>query len=369
MLTDFGAGTWEGAAPLTVNGPPGTPLYYSPERLRSHLGLLPPGSPGGAGPADDVYGLGVTAFRLLTDSYPFIELEEEQRTQERLGGRLPRAPHWVNPGVPAELSALVLRMLEARPEARPPADEVARTLEAMAQGAEETKEELLFTWETESSRVGPGRRLHSRVEYERWLAQARIEEGQSRVAAEVARAQAPRGTSSLSAPEPPASAPRTPVRKRRLAVPGRRVAWAALVLGMLSAGVLGWMLHLEWAPAAPPAREREVAQRETPVAGGTPDAGTVGTGDTALAAASSTPSEAAAEMAGVRQALPTKPFDGQKRPPCHPRWEVQINGGCWFSNARMKPPCGEREYEWQDACYAPVWIAGRPPTADEPGTQ
>ncbi|PTL75473.1 hypothetical protein DAT35_54400 [Vitiosangium sp. GDMCC 1.1324] len=27
--------------------------------------------------------------------------------------------------------------------------------------------------------------------------------------------------------------------------------------------------------------------------------------------------------------LPSKPYHGQKRPPCKPRVEVEINGGCW----------------------------------------
>jgi serine/threonine protein kinase len=364
MLTDFGAGTWEGAAPLTVNGPPGTPLYYSPERLRSHLNLLPPGSPSGAGPADDVYGLGVTAYRLLTDCYPFLELEEGQRTQERLGGRLPRAPRELNPGVPEELSALVLRMMASRPEERPPSSEVAGVLEAMAQIPEGTEEKLLFTWETEPSRLGPGQRLHSRVEYERWLAQARIEEGQARVAAEFARVQSRKKAES----QPPRTAQPDPIRERRQAVPWRWVALAAWVLGVLGAGVLGWMLRFDGKPSALPALPRKVAHVEAPETGGAPDAGTVGMGDDALASASAASPGVVPRQPGVRLQLPKEPLDGQKRPPCHPRWEAQINGGCWISYTTMKPPCGSREYEWKEGCYLPVWVADRPPTSDQPGT-
>jgi len=353
MLTDFGAGTWEGAAALTVNGPPGTPLYYSPERLRSHLNLLPPGSPSGAGAADDVYGLGVTAFRLLTDSYPFLELEEEQRTQERLGGRLPLAPQEVNPGVPAGLGALVLRMLAARPEERPSANQAAQALEGMTRGLERVAEKLLFTWETDDSNLGPGKRLHSRVEYERMLAQARIDEGQARVAAEIARIQARRAA---EAQPPPPEQPAAPVRERRRTVPRGRVALAVSVLGVLGAAVLGQVL-------------RSDGGSSTPETGGAPDAGTVGMGDAALASAAPAAPGASTEQPGVRLRVPKEPLDGQKRPPCHSRWEVQLNGGCWFSNVGMKPPCGPREYEWQERCYLPVWAADRPPTSDQPGTQ
>ena len=82
--------------------------------------------------------------------------------------------------------------MAARPEERPAASEVVQVLESMTRGLESVPEKLLFAWEMDDSRLGPGQRLHSRVEYERMLAQARIDEGQARVAAEAARGQARR---------------------------------------------------------------------------------------------------------------------------------------------------------------------------------
>ena len=237
VLTDFGAGTWAGAAPLTVRGPPGTPLYYSPERLRAHLNLLPPGSASGAGPADDVYGLGVTAYRLLTDTYPFSELDEAHRTQERLRGRLPRAPHEVNPAVPPELSALVLRMLATLPEERPYVHEVNRALDRLIQSPAPEWEGLLFTWEPEPSRLGPGRRHREQVEAELRRAREQAEQSLSRVSAEVERVRAEQRAPSLSKSQEPARAPPSPEQPG--ALPWRQVAWGALALTAVCLAVLG----------------------------------------------------------------------------------------------------------------------------------
>ena len=72
FLTDFGSGHYLGAATLTSPPfPPGTPPYRSPEAWRS---VRSPSSasavPYAPGPADDVFALGVTAYRLVTGEYP-----------------------------------------------------------------------------------------------------------------------------------------------------------------------------------------------------------------------------------------------------------------------------------------------------------
>jgi hypothetical protein len=382
MLIDFGACTWEGATPLTVGGPPGTPLYYSPERLRSHLSLLPPGAPSGAGPADDVYGLGVTAFRLLTDSYPFLEVDEAQRTQERLAGRLPRAPHELNPRVPPELGALVLRMMAARPEERPAAQEVARTLAPLALAPEQPGEELLFGWETDPSQQGPGQRVQSRMDYEQWLAQARIEEAQARVTAEVARVQAQRQAPSLPKPQVPPAARRLSAFKRLRAQPWRRVArktppapadihrtaqptpWhsAAAALSLLAVACAVLLAVALWPGHPPPAEQhQELVQpaRETR------DAGTTGLGDSPPSALPSG-SSLEPERGNLGANILKDPLPGQLRPPCK-KPMIEINGGCWVGPIEDEsPPCVNQFYEWKNRCYWPVVGPQKPATSDPP---
>jgi hypothetical protein len=48
--------------------------------------------------------------------------------------------------------------------------------------------------------------------------------------------------------------------------------------------------------------------------------------------------------------MPGKPYPGQKRPPCKPRLELELNGGCWVPH-REKAPCPEDLFEYQGECY------------------
>jgi hypothetical protein len=142
-----------------------------------------------------MYSLGVTAWWLLTDTYPF----EHLGTAAHLVSRLDKAPHQLNPRVPLELSALVLRMLAERPEHRPSAREVAKDLRDMVDYSTRAWVDLLFVWETESSGPGPGRRdaLRQKAELQRALHQR--DEALARVQAEVERVRAERRESQAPA--------------------------------------------------------------------------------------------------------------------------------------------------------------------------
>jgi hypothetical protein len=59
--------------------------------------------------------------------------------------------------------------------------------------------------------------------------------------------------------------------------------------------------------------------------------------------------------------LPNKPYKGQKRPPCKPRVEVEINGGCWVPH-KLKAPCPEDLYEYQGECYT---VSMQPPSTPQ----
>ncbi|QRK12090.1 hypothetical protein JQX13_19805 [Archangium violaceum] len=57
--------------------------------------------------------------------------------------------------------------------------------------------------------------------------------------------------------------------------------------------------------------------------------------------------------------LPSKPYKGQKRPPCTPRIEVEIMGGCWVPH-KLKAPCPEELHEYQGECYT-IAVSAKPP--------
>jgi eukaryotic-like serine/threonine-protein kinase len=134
FLMDFGCGTWKGVLSLTEGVlAPGTRIYRSPQALRFHWEhRRSRGVHYEATPADDVYALGVTAYRLCTGVYPPLATDpslvsdDGRETLEVLvpPGRL--AP------MASELENLILRMLSENPQDRGSAAELAAALEAMA---------------------------------------------------------------------------------------------------------------------------------------------------------------------------------------------------------------------------------------------
>ena len=85
----------------------GTPAYMSPEQC---MGRKLDGR-------SDQYALGVTAYFALTGEKPFTgQSSFEIMTRQR--EHTPPAPHQLNPNVPAELSALVMRMIAKDPSDR-----------------------------------------------------------------------------------------------------------------------------------------------------------------------------------------------------------------------------------------------------------
>jgi eukaryotic-like serine/threonine-protein kinase len=96
VLMDFGAGTYAGAAPLTKGAlPPGTDDYRSPETWEYAL-KRPRDTTESyvAQPADDVFALGVCAYRLVTGWYlPPVEVRPEEPGPGAWNGRCP-GPRW-----------------------------------------------------------------------------------------------------------------------------------------------------------------------------------------------------------------------------------------------------------------------------------
>ena len=95
----------------------GTPDYMAPEQAR---GLS-------ISPRSDIYSLGVLAFELFTGRVPFSGATPMDVMVAHVGVA-PPAPRSLEPSLPDELDALVLRMLSKAPEARPQTVEEVRAL-------------------------------------------------------------------------------------------------------------------------------------------------------------------------------------------------------------------------------------------------
>ena len=156
MLMDFGSGNYPCTGRLTWQPlPPGTPLYQSPQALWFERTAVPTQEARyQATPADDVYALGVTAYRLVTGEYPPGHLLwKEPDGTWRLEEDAQPSPRERNPRVDPQLSALILRMLSLSPEARGTAGELAEALEAATDRAEREHGERLAGTQHASQRL------------------------------------------------------------------------------------------------------------------------------------------------------------------------------------------------------------------------
>jgi serine/threonine-protein kinase len=112
-VADFGVARAADGAQLTETGSVlGSAPYLAPEAAR--------GEP--AGPAADLYGVGVVLYELLTGQVPFAGGPPASVALRHVT-EAPRPPGELVPGLPAPLEALVLRALAKEPAGRPPSAE------------------------------------------------------------------------------------------------------------------------------------------------------------------------------------------------------------------------------------------------------
>ncbi|NMO19831.1 serine/threonine protein kinase [Pyxidicoccus fallax] len=312
FLMDFGSGHHLGASTLTWQPfPPGTPAYRAPEAWRFVLGSSkPPTVAYAPGPADDLFALGVTAYRLVTGKYPPSASPQAEDTWLWHSKRLAL---WTastsNARCVAELSALVSRMLLPQPEARGSAREVAGALEQAAREAGPDADVPLFTGE-EARPAGlfpPVQRVTVR---------------------------------------PP---------------PGvvRRPWFVAASIGASLALGAGALLSTRFVE---PSEKTHRAEGEE-----VKDGGTVAVGDAALTAPVA-PAQVPSMWPAIRAELPPTPFPKQRKPDrdgrCPGKSLVAINGGCW---ARLIVDLKDCEaaagFVYKGECYVPVWTLIRPSTS------
>ncbi|HVG62430.1 MAG TPA: serine/threonine-protein kinase [Hyalangium sp.] len=304
VLTDFGLGTYRGASVLTRQAEPlGTPRYLSPQALlhrEKYWGRAQPRYEASA--ADDVFALGMTAWRLMTGTYSPPRMDPEEAKGDPLGGYGVKVSPEDLKGMSPEVAEAIRRMLSDDPAARGSAGEAAQVFEAAAAKAE------------------------------------RMEVALQRAA----------DAAVVSAAQP------VPVR--------RVVTWKV----GLAAAVAGLVVALDvWRPEPRRAVQEPEADAREARAERRPDSGTAGLAQVVLPTRVGEEPPHVSEQQGLRLNLPDNPLPGQRRPPCSKR-EIEINGGCWVLQINMEPPCGPRIYEWRQGCYLPTFDPAPPPTSDLP---
>jgi serine/threonine-protein kinase len=135
FLIDFGAAFLPGAYTLTRGLPPVTLHNMSPE-VAAFLrgGEWEAGVSFPAHPAADLYAFGALLYEALTDCHPFNPRLPAEKLLLAIEFLPPVEPARLDPRVPPELNALVMRLLAKEPELRPPSaravhEELTRLLE------------------------------------------------------------------------------------------------------------------------------------------------------------------------------------------------------------------------------------------------
>jgi len=319
FLTDFGTGYFAGAARLTpMPVLPGTPAYRSPESwLYPQLAEPHVTAPLMTRPSDDVFALGVTAYRLVTDTYPpFTDPCTPEGQCWLPGGRGVTPPRQLNPRVDAQLNALILRMLSPRPEERGTARELAEAMQRGVTHAGPSADTPLFEWETQAA--------------SKWTEEERA---QARV-----RGHRPRHRNAAA-----------PVRQ------GKARSWLPWLAAAMALGL--WPgKHGSLRTSASPTAERS---------GSNTQGDEVSLGESAVSS-SGAPAEAPKDA--IAKELPKQPQPGQLRPDANGlcrKKQVAINGGCWVKMDLEPEECrGPGVYLYQGGCYFPVPATQPQPTSE-----
>ncbi len=342
FLTDFGAGHHKGAGTLTSKLlPPCTPAYRSPEAWAFlNAFLRHPTAHYPASACDDLFALGVTAYRLVTDEYPPLTQPGESGSEVWHGGGPGARPvRELNPRVSPALEAVIQRLLAIAPVERF-RGQARRAAEALEQAAEKEgaeADELLFLWSEEP------RPLFRSPEVARLTAQKDASAREAQAQREVEQRHQPKVW------------PGQALSQRFSQQRGAAAAVGLLLVGFTLAVQLRDMLVAEPASAT-------AAQAGSPVA----------VGDSASTAPTGTdPPRSDDKKRPVGLPMPEQAFPGQSKPPCKRTGEVEIRGGCWHRLADAKPPCKEEgkedAYAWKGACYGPSYPVGRrEPTSSPP---
>jgi len=341
FLTDLGGGYFTGAPRLTPSHVLlGTPEYRSPELWESTRHASPQDvSSALARPSDDVFALGVAAYRLVTDAYPPLPLPDMKAGEcWRPGGPGAPPPRQLNARVDAQLNALILRMLSAKPEARGSALELAAAKRRGVAHAPASADEPLFEWET----LRPSQWTDKERAEARFLSGNRPRLRDRERVLRVAQADA---TAHAQAQQKEAQARvqvTAPTRKEKART---WLTWlaAALALGL-------------W-----PGEMGSVRIGQPPTAG---EGDAVSLGDAEL----SSPDEHAQDPVdgAIAEEPLKKPVPGQLKPDAKgrcPSKQIALNGGCWTKVDLSPEQCLGNGFMYQGSCHIPFFESSRRPTS------
>jgi len=318
VLIDFGSGHFEGAQRLTWESlAPFTPEYLSPQAYLFDIRLARNRDTYYApSPADDLYALGVTAYRLVMGQYlPPMDAQQDKAGSWRVSPPDPRPLLESNPRVAPRLRQVILRLLLEAPEARGTADQAAQSLEAIA-----------------SANV-PAR---------------------------------------LPAPPPATALPPTapaPARGGERPEPVRPPEHSWTWKPWLALAALGVCVVLLWNWQLPPRVPTYVSVRTQQTSDSqAPDAGTASVGDS-LPAEPQPSTPPLTDKRPIAQEAPPKPRPGQAEPDeksrCPARKQVPLNGGCWleFSSMTAEECTESGGVLFKMKCYVPALA---PPKSKKP---
>ena len=320
VLTDLGMGTYAGATTLTPpHFYPGTPAYQAPEVwLFERQFRGEPTARYQAGPADDLYALGVTACRLLTGEYPKLtEPTQDEQGTWQVGAVHPPAALLRDSRVEPGLRAGVLRLLSVHPEQRGTASELAEALEQAPGYAVAECTHLGFGQDEPVEARASGRQE--------------------------------------------ASAPFEVRESGRFRFRASAKRWFPLA----AAGLL-LALWAVWSAPGRNSEERSMVQAATSKQGSR-DAGTAGLGETSVSM-SVEPAPRDSTPEGLTEDTLPEPLPGQTRPDakgrCPHKGQVVLNNGCWATTTVAREGCAELDGQmFKGTCYVPFIPRGRRPNS------